>query len=138
MKKRTIYRKAKSYCMLQARVKELNELITPIKNDLVRYANAIGITKTIEIGNLTIERRLSSKTTINTEKVTADWLDRALMEGIKINYTIEKLPELNDKLNQLLNEVDCSTKATTVYAIRVKHPAKKHGLFSFFKSNPKN
>jgi len=139
MKKRTIYRKAKSYCQLQNKVKELNELITPLKEDLLRYAKTIGITNPIEIDNLTIERRVTNKTKIDSKKVTADWLDRALLEGFKLNITIDELPiGTTDTRQRLLKDVDFEEKTTTVYAIRVKQPAKKRGLFSFFKSNPKN
>jgi hypothetical protein len=109
---------AAKYKELALQMKELDKQAAPLKKQLTDYAKKLGLVDNLEIGGLTIERRVTEKATIDRTLITPDWLYRLQQAGsfdlidVQAKGRFEAVPEL-------LQEIDYKTTEVVAYAIRV-------------------
>lgn len=108
---------AERYRELTLAQKELEKFAAPLKKLLLEEAAKLAVIS-LNIGDVTIERRVSKKELIDQTAITPDWLYRAQQAGLDecLNITVKAADKLP---SDLWEEVHYSAHNVTTYAIRV-------------------
>lgn len=120
----SIEQMAADYKAIMLQVKELEKKAAPHKKALAEYAKSIGVLS-VEIGGVTLEKRVTPKGTINSSQVTPDWLYRMQRDGFSdmlslgIDYKAVQAGLPDNILEDYLAEVGFTEKESTTYAIRL-------------------
>lgn len=120
----SIEQMAADYKAIMLQIKELEKKAAPGKKALTDYAKSVGVLS-LEIGGVTLEKRVTPKGTIDPDQVTPDWLYRmqrdsfAGMLSLGIDYKAVQAGLPNDLLEDYLTEVGFTEKESTTYAIRI-------------------
>lgn len=115
---------AADYKAIMLQVKELEKKAAPHKKALTEYAKSIGVLS-LEIGGVTLEKRVTPKGTIDQDQVTPDWLYRMQRDGfsdmlsVGIDYKAVQAGLPDNILEEYLAEVGFTEKESTTYAIRL-------------------
>lgn len=115
---------AADYKAIMLRIKDLEKKAAPHKKALTEYAKSIGVLS-LEIGGVTLEKRVTPKGTINPSQVTPDWLYRMQRDGFSemlslgIDYKAVQAGLPDNILEDYLAEVGFTEKESTTYAIRL-------------------
>ena len=115
---------AADYKAIMLQVKELEKKAAPHKKALTEYAKSIGMLS-LEIGGVTLEKRVTPKGTIDQDQVTPDWLYRMQRDGfsdmlsVGIDYKAVQAGLPDNILEDYLAEVGFTEKESTTYAIRL-------------------
>lgn len=115
---------AADYKAIILRIKDLEKKAAPHKKALTEYAKSIGVLS-LEIGGVTLEKRVTPKGTINPSQVTPDWLYRMQRDGFSdmlslgIDYKAVQAGLPDNTLEDYLAEVGFTEKESTTYAIRL-------------------
>ncbi|MBD9165880.1 MAG: hypothetical protein EGQ00_02345 [Parabacteroides johnsonii] len=115
---------AADYKALMLQIKELEKKAAPNKKALTEYAKGIGVLS-LEIGGVTLEKRVTPKGTIDPGQVTPDWLYRMQRDGfagmlsLGIDYKAVQAGLPDNILEDYLAEVGFTEKETSTYAIRI-------------------
>ena len=115
---------AADYKATMLQIKELEKKAAPHKKALTEYAKSIGVLS-LEIGGVTLEKRVTPKGTIDADQVTPDWLYRMQRDGFSamlslgIDYKAVQAGLPDNILEDYLAEVGFTEKETSTYAIRI-------------------
>lgn len=115
---------AADYKAVMLQIKELEKKAAPNKKMLTDYAKSIGVLS-LEVGGVTLEKRVIPKGTIDQDQVTPDWLYRMQRDGFSdmltlgIDYKAVRSGLPDNTLEDYLAEVGFNEKETTTYAIRL-------------------
>lgn len=115
---------AADYKAVMLQIKELEKKAAPGKKTLTDYARSIGVLS-LEVGGVTLEKRVTPKGTIDPDQVTPDWLYRmqdngfARMLSLGIDYKAVQAGLPDNQLEDLLTEVGFAEKETATYTIRI-------------------
>lgn len=120
----SIEQMAADYKALMLQIKELEKKAAPHKKALTEYAKGIGVLS-LEIGGVTLEKRVTPKGMIDPSQVTPDWLYRMQRDGfagmlsLGIDYKAVQAGLPDNQLEDYLAEVGFTEKETSTYAIRI-------------------
>ena len=119
-KKNELTEVAAKYKEFALKIKEIEKQANPLKKRLTDYAKGLAL-DTLEIGGVTIEKRTSSKASIDANSVTPDWLYRMQTAGKYdlLNIGIDKEAIGDGDAYGLLCEVGFEAKESVTYAIRI-------------------
>lgn len=115
---------AAEYKEAMLQIKELEKKVAPHKKALTDYAKSTGVLS-LEIGGVTLEKRVTPKGTIDQDQVTPDWLYRMQRDGfagmlsLGIDYKAVQNGLPDNILEDYLSEVGFAEKESTTYAIRL-------------------
>ena len=121
MAKMDLAQKAAKYKVIMLQIKELEKEASPFKKELTEYAKSVGVEESIEIGGVTVERRVSVRNSIDNRKVTPDWLYRWQQVGYTnmLDISVNKQASILPEYDELLTEVDYEEKESISYAVRI-------------------
>lgn len=120
----SIEQMAADYKAVMLQIKELEKKAAPNKKALTEYAKNVGVLS-LEIGGVTLEKRVTPKGAIDPDQVTPDWLYRMQRDGftgmlsLGIDYKAVQAGLPDNQLEDYLAEVGFTEKETTTYAIRI-------------------
>lgn len=115
---------AADYKAIMLQIKELEKKAAPHKKVLTEYAKSIGVLS-LEIGGVTLEKRVTPKGTIDQDQITPDWLYRMQRDGFSdmlslgIDYKAVQAGLPDNILEDYLAEVGFTEKESITYAIRL-------------------
>lgn len=120
----SIEQMATDYKEIMLQIKDLEKKAAPHKKALTEYAKSIGVLS-LEIGGVTLEKRVTPKGAIDQDQVTPDWLYRMQRDGfasmlsLGIDYKAVQAGLPDNILEDYLAEVGFTEKESTTYAIRL-------------------
>lgn len=120
----SIEQMATDYKEIMLQIKDLEKKAAPHKKALTEYAKSIGVLS-LEIGGVTLEKRVTPKGAIDQDQVTPDWLYRMQRDGfadmlsLGIDYKAVQAGLPDNILEDYLAEVSFTEKESTTYAIRL-------------------
>lgn len=113
---------AARYAALAAEMKRLEALAAPLKNELTRYAQSVGVLA-LDLGAVMIERRTRTTAKVDQSRVTPDWLYRMQRDGyapaLKVTVDAKALEPGDARAEAYLGEVGYEERTTDTYAIRL-------------------
>lgn len=115
---------AADYKDVMLQIKVLEKKAAPGKKALTDYAKSIGVLS-LELGGVTLEKRVTPKGTIDADQVTPDWLYRMQRDGFSgmlslgVDYKAVQAGLPDEQLEDYLAEVGFTEKETVAYAIRI-------------------
>ncbi|WP_455627242.1 hypothetical protein [Parabacteroides johnsonii] len=115
---------AADYKAIMLQIKELEKRAAPKKKSLTEYAKSIGVLS-LELGGVTLEKRITPKGTIDPNLVTPDWLYRMQHDGFSnmlslgVDYKAVQAGLPDNRLEDYLTEVGFTEKESVTYAIRL-------------------
>lgn len=106
-------------------IKALEKEAAPYKKVLLDHAKELAV-DSIEIAQVTLERRITPKGDIASEMVTPDWLYRMQRDGystllkLGIDYKgVQASVSGDERLVSYLNEAGFTEKESVTYAVRI-------------------
>ena len=103
-------------------IKALEKEAAPLKEMLLNHARALGV-DSVELGGLTLERRVTKGGVINPERIDPTWIDCMQMGGyfglLKISVNAKEVDPSDRVLAELLCDAGYREKENITYAVRI-------------------
>ena len=111
---------AAKYRELSLQIKELEQLASPLKIQLLQYAASID-QPSLNIGEITVEKRITKKVIFDEDKLTPDWLYRFGENGGRcfLKIGIDRKVYGNIACGELVEELGGVITKTPTFAIRI-------------------
>lgn len=104
---------ASSYAELMRQVKELEKQAAPFKAAITEFAKKADVVS-LDLGEVTIEKRITEKGAFDKEKVSPDWLWRMQKDGfyhiVGIGLDNKKVAYPNSLIIQTLSIISCNVR----------------------------